>query len=159
MLVVMFVLLFSLVYTPGVKVEISAALADSGRGHQNHPQQRDGLSGTTYKSTELAQLRNAIENAPSNLGLSIQREPGGPADLEKQVNALLSIQLPKSDNWTSTDNPKIIVNVNLLGQIYYENKMVDETELKKAAGRLAQSASKESAELTMVLRADKGSEK
>jgi len=27
-LVVMFVLLFSLVYTPGVKVEISAALAD-----------------------------------------------------------------------------------------------------------------------------------
>jgi len=63
--------------------------------------------------------------------------------LEKQVNALLSIQLPKSDNWTSTDNPKIIVNVNLLGQNLLRKQNGDETEfLKKAAGRLAQSGFK-----------------
>jgi biopolymer transport protein ExbD len=156
MLVVLFVLLFSLIYTPGVLVEASAAMADPEGVIQITRNKDVTFQGNAYKPAEFQELRHAIEQAPASLNLSITREPGASVDIENKVKSLLSIQLPKADHWTSTDTPKTIVEINLRGQLYYENQMVDENELKDRLTAWQQMASKESPDLTLVLRADKG---
>ena len=114
------------------------------------------FQGNTYKPAEFQELRNAIAQSPANTTLSVHREDGAPLDLESKVKSLIGIQLPKADHWTSTDTPKTIVAINLRGQMFYESKMVDEAELKTRLTAWQQTASRESADLTLVLLADKG---
>jgi biopolymer transport protein ExbD len=61
------------------------------------------------------------------------------------------IHLPVGEPLTVTDNPTVVVAVDSGGQCFFDNKPVEEAELKS---RL-QSASLQSKRMTMVLYADK----
>src|SRR4051812_45771126 len=76
MLVVLFVLLFSLVYTPGVMVEASAAIPDPDGVIMVTRNKEVIFQGNTYKSAEFAELRNAIAQAPASVTLSVRRQDG-----------------------------------------------------------------------------------
>jgi biopolymer transport protein ExbD len=157
-LLVIFILLGSLLYTPGVLVKFEGfAIPDA----QTITVTSDGVlfAGKTNTAAELEQLRAGdLKNAPGNQPFRLQVEPGADPRLVEQVRGLFQIQLPDGDNLTGTDNPTVIVAVNFRGQFFFENKLVEEVELKKDLRRRFQEASRSSKKLTLVLWADKAAE-
>jgi len=65
------------------------------------------------------------------------------------------IQLPDGDPLAVTDNPTVIVAVDSRGQCFFDNKPVQEAELKAVLKSRLRSAVLQSKKLTMVLWADK----
>jgi biopolymer transport protein ExbD len=65
------------------------------------------------------------------------------------------IELPDGDPLTVTDNPTVVVAVDSGGQCFFDNKPVEEAELKAELKSRLQSAPLDSKKLTMVLWADK----
>jgi biopolymer transport protein ExbD len=162
-LLVIFILLGSLLYTPGVLVKFEGSGAPDA---QTITVTSDGdivLAGKTNKATELDQLRAEVraedlKNATNSQPFRLQVEPGADPELVEQVRGLFQVQLPDGDNLTGTDNPTVIVAVNFRGQCFFENKPVQEQELKDELRRRLQEASRASKKLTMVLWADKAAE-
>jgi len=159
-LLVIFILLGSLLYTPGVLVKFEG----SGEPDTNTitiTSDNDIIfQGKTNKATELAQLREDLKNAQAQQPLRLQLERGADPVLAEQVRSLLQIELPASDivNLTGTDNPTIIVAVNFRGQCFFENRPIQEKELKAELRLRLQEAASASKSLTMVLSADKATE-
>jgi biopolymer transport protein ExbD len=85
-------------------------------------------------------------------------EPGADPKLVEQVRELFQVQLPEGDNLTGTDNPTVIVAVNFRGQCFFENRMVQERELREQLRQRCLEATRESKKLTLVLSADKAVE-
>ena len=65
------------------------------------------------------------------------------------------IQLPDGDYLTVTDNPRVVVAVDSHGQCFFDNKPVQDAELKAALKSQLQRAGNEAKKLTLVLYADK----
>jgi biopolymer transport protein ExbD len=65
------------------------------------------------------------------------------------------IQLPDGDPLAVTDNPTVIVAVDSRGQCFFDNKPVQEAELKAVLKSRLHSAVLQSKKLTIVLWADK----
>lgn len=157
-LLIIFVVLGSLLYTPGVLVE----LKDDGAITESTIVVKSNgtnivFAGKTYQTNELAQLRAEIQNLPPTELLTIFMEPGAPSKLRDQLNELLYIDPPKmTAGLVGTDNPVVIVAVNLRGQYFYENRMVQEPELRKLLQERLKEASQASKNLTLVLLQDNG---
>jgi biopolymer transport protein ExbD len=65
------------------------------------------------------------------------------------------IQLPDGNPLTVTDNPTVVVAVDSGGQCFFDNKPVEEAELRAVLKSRLESALLQSKKLTMVLWADK----
>jgi biopolymer transport protein ExbD len=160
-LLVIFMLLGSLLYTPGVLVKFADSTASDA--HTVIVTRRGDVifAGRTNKATELEQLRDEdLKNAPGNQPFRVRAEPGADPKLVEQVRGLFQLQLATNDivNLTGTDNPTVVVAVNFRGQCFFENRAVQETELQAELHRRLLEASRTSKKLTMVLCADKATE-
>jgi len=155
-LLVIFLLLGSLVYTPGVLVKFDGSSTVSTNIITIS---RDGdiiFAGKTNKASDLPQLRaEDFKNAPGSNPFCIQAAPGADPKLVEQVRGLFQIQLPDGEKLAGTDNPTVVVAVNFRGQCFFENKAVQESELKAELRRRLLEAGHNSKELTLVLWADK----
>jgi biopolymer transport protein ExbD len=160
-LLVIFMLLGSLLYTPGVLVQFDGFGAPDA---QTITVTRHGevvFAGKTNQATELEQLRAGdLKNAPWGQPLRLQVEPGADPKLVEQVRGLFQLQLPTNDivNLTGTDNPTVVVAVNFRGQCFFENRPVQDQELKEELRKRLLEATRASKKLTMVLWADKAAE-
>jgi biopolymer transport protein ExbD len=70
----------------------------------------------------------------------------------------VTIKLPEGGNWPGTDNPTVVVAVDSGGQCFFENRAVQEKELRAALQSRVQHMPRQSRNLTMVLWADKAVE-
>ncbi len=159
-LLVIFMLLGSVLYTPGVLVNFDSSDVPGTNIITITSGNEIVFGGKTNKATDLAQMRDDLKNAPGLEPFRLQVERGADPRLAEQVRALFQVQLPTNDivNLTGTDNPTVIVAVNFRGQCFFENRPVQEAELKAELRLRAQEASRASKKLTMVLWADKAAE-
>ncbi len=151
-LLVIFMQLNSLLYTPGVLV------------HLNNPAVhilKDGRIqfGTNFfTADQTARLRAAFLNSPAGPP-DLQVDPATPpkvaARATNAVNQSFLIHPPAArGNPIGTDNPTVMVRVNFLGQYIYDNQIVGEQELKAGLSRALQAAARQSRELTLTVAAD-----
>jgi biopolymer transport protein ExbD len=160
-LLVIFMLLASQLYTPGVLVKFDSTAAPDTNTITVTSSGEIIFAGKTNQATELEQLRAGdLKNAPGNQPFRLRVEPGADPRLVEQVRGLFQVQLPANDikNLTGTDNPTVIVAVNFRGQCFFENRPVPEEELKTELRLRLLEASRASKKLTMVLWADKATE-
>jgi len=160
-LLVIFMLLASLLYTPGVLVKFDGSAAPDAQTITVTSDNTIVFAGKTNQATELEQLRAGdLKNAPGNPPLRLLVEPGADPKLVEQVRGLFQVRLPDGDigNLTGTGNPTVIVAVNFRGQCFFENRPVAEGELKAELRLRWQEAARASKKLTMVLWADKATE-
>jgi biopolymer transport protein ExbD len=154
MLLLLFMLLGSLVYTPGVLVALGPTTTTITISSSNDV----AFAGKTYKPGELDQLRTDLKTAPGNEGFSVAMQPGADPSLARQVSNLFQITLPDGKNLTGTDDETVMVAVNFRGQCFYENRLVQDAELKAELGRRLKDAARDSKKLTLLLRMDKAAE-
>jgi biopolymer transport protein ExbD len=158
-LLVLFMLLSSLLYTPGVLVNFEGSAPPDARTITVTSDGQILFAGKTNQAADLEQLRaGELKNAPGNQPFRLQVEPGADPGLVEQVRGLFQVRLPDGDHLTGTDNPTVIVAVNFRGQCFFENRPVQEQELKDELRRRLQEASRASKKLTLVLWADKAAE-
>ncbi|HEV7926667.1 MAG TPA: hypothetical protein VGR14_15010 [Verrucomicrobiae bacterium] len=154
LLLMMFMLLSSLVYTPGV-------LVDLGHGTQTIFVTRSNtvaFAGKTYMPGELDQLRDDLKTWPRSAHFSVAPEAGANPDLARQVSNTFQITIPIGKNLTGTDNAKVVVAVNFRGQCIYENRLVGDAELEKELAGRAKAAARDGKSLTLILMSDKAAE-
>jgi biopolymer transport protein ExbD len=154
LLLMMFVLLSSLVYTPGVLIK----LGQKGQIITVTRTNSVAFAGQVYQPSELSQLRHDLKTWPSSTDFSVALEPGADSDLARQVSNQFQITLPVGKNLTGTDNPMVVVAVNFRGQCFYENRLVQDEELKTELARRVKSAARDGKSLDMILMLDKAAE-
>ena len=155
-LLLLFILLGALQYTPGVLVELKDPKPTDGQVISVSRVGIISFADKTYQAGELDQLRSDIANSPSHQPLVLKREPGASGALCDQLTEMLQIRPPTADGFLGTDNPVAIVAVNLRGQFFYENQLVNEDQLRTHLKNRLAEASRESKNLTLVLLEDKG---
>ena len=144
-------LLGSLVYTPGVLVNLGQTLTVTSTNYVV-------FAGKTYKPAEFDLLRADLKSAPGNAPFSAAVEPGADPTIARQVSNLFQIKLPDGQHLTGTDNATVVVAVNFRGQCFYENRPVQDAELKTELARRLRLAARDSRKLTLVLQLDKAAE-
>jgi biopolymer transport protein ExbD len=154
-LLLIFMQLGSLLYTPGVLVHLNnpaaiIRIAADGRLH---------FGTNFYTEAETNLLRTALAKSAAGPPFDLRADPDTPpktaARASNTVNSIFQIQLPGGPrNLIGTDNPIVMVAVNFLGQYIYDNKIVEERELKAGLRERLQEAASESKELTLTIAAD-----
>lgn len=160
-LLVLFMLLGSMLYTPGVLVKFDGAGAPDGRTLTVTRNNEIIFDEKTNTEADLEQLRaNDLKHAPGDGPFTLQVEPGANSKLVDKVRGLFQVRLPDGDirDLTGTDNPTVIVSVNFRGQCFFENKLVQDGELRTELRMRLQDAARAQKKLTMVLSADKATE-
>jgi biopolymer transport protein ExbD len=150
-LLMMFMLLSSLVYTPGVLVKLGQTITVTRTNSIV-------FADKTYKPVELAQLRTDLKVWPAGAGFSVAQEPGADPDLARQVSNLFQIKLPVGKNLTGTDNATVEVAVDFRGLCFYENRLVQDAQLKTELASRVKLAARDGKNLTMILMLDKAAE-
>ena len=155
-LLLMFILLTSLLYTPGALVQLAraanapAATIEVARNGQVY------FEGATY--TNLEALRADVKQAPAG-AVSLLVRPGANPKVVEEVRDWFRVTPPLTGSGgAGTDNPTAVVAVNFRGQCFYENRMVEEKELVAALQKRLQEAAQQSKRLTLVLWVDKTAE-
>jgi biopolymer transport protein ExbD len=147
-LLLIFILLGNLLYTPGVLVEIGTdALITVAR---NSVQFR----GQTYTNLDnLDELRQDLSaTQATGQPVRIKIAPGGSSRVAERIKNMLLIEPPSveprlASEMLGTTNPVALVAVNLRGQFFFENQLLNETQL---VGQLRK-RQKEATNLTLVL--------
>jgi len=155
-----FFLLASLLYTPGVLIDLgNASSTISSKPVIVTRTNAVSFDGKIYKTTnELQQLRIDLKNVPAMEPIILKSEPGASQKLISEVRGMIRIELPVAENLPGTDNPTVVVAVNLRGQFFYDNQIIDEPHLKTELKNRLQEAGRNSQNLTLVLLADKAVE-
>jgi biopolymer transport protein ExbD len=151
MLLMMFMLLSSLVYTPGVLVALGQPITVTKTNSVV-------FAGKTYAPGDLDQLRIDLKNWPDKTGFSVVMDSGADPGLGRQVSNLFQIAMPDGKNLIGTDNATVMVAVNFRGQCFYENQPVQYAELLAKLAERQKIAVSEKKKLTMVLMADKATD-
>jgi biopolymer transport protein ExbD len=151
LLLMLFMLLGSLVYTPGVLVALGQTITVTSSNDI-------AFAGKNYKAGEMDQLRADLKTLPGSAAFSVKMEPGADPTLARQVSNLFQITLPEGKNLTGTDNATVVVAVNFRGQCFYENRMVQDAELKTELARRLKNAARDSKKLTLILRMDEAAD-
>jgi biopolymer transport protein ExbD len=151
LLLMMFMLLSSLVYTPGVLMELGQPITVTKSNSV-------AFAGKTYKGTELGQLRTELKTWPGTTGFSVALDPGADPALARQVSNLFQIMLPDDKNLAGTENAKVVVAVNFRGQCFFENRLVPDAELKTELAERVKIAARDAKSLTLILMLDKAAE-
>jgi len=146
-----FMLLGSLVYTPGVLVDLGQPIIVTSSNYV-------AFAGNIYKPGELDQLRTDLKNSPGNGEFKVTVQPGADPGLGEKVSNLFQITLPDGMNLAGTDNATLVVAVNFRGQCFYENRLVQDAELRGEFTRRLKLAARDARKLTLVLLMDKATE-
>lgn len=154
-LLLIFMQLNSLLYTPGVLVHLHNPAATIHIRKDGRIQ--FGTNFFTEAQTGL--LRAALLNSPAGPPFDLQVDPATPpkaaARASNAVNQIFLIHPPAArGNLIGTDNPTVMVRVNFLGQYIYDNDVVGEQELKAGLTKALQAAARQSKELTLTVAAD-----
>jgi biopolymer transport protein ExbD len=156
-LLLIFIILGSLLYTPGVLVELKNGEAGTGAVITVKREGNVDFLGKTYRVEDFAQLRADIGNLSSSEALQLKMDPGASAKIGDQIRELLAVEAPSfAEGMVGTDNPVVIVAVNLRGQLFFENRLVQEQELETILKDHIQLAAQDSKNLTLVLLQDNG---
>ena len=155
-LLVIFVLLGSLLYTPGVLVQVgsNAAGVDITVTRSNLIQ----FAGKTYKPEEadLQQLRQDLGGIPVGHPARLGSEPGASSRVRNQIRDMLLIEPPIAEGMLGTTNPVALVAVNSRDQFFYENQLLTKAELSAQLLDRQKAEAGNAKHLTLVLLADKG---
>ncbi|HEY3862578.1 MAG TPA: hypothetical protein VGO59_11895 [Verrucomicrobiae bacterium] len=151
LLLMIFIMLGSLVYTPGVMVDAGPAITVTSSN-------LIAFAGKTYKPGEMDQLRIDLRAWPGNRDFAVKVQPGANPSLGQQVSNLFQITLPSGKDLAGTDNETAVVRVNFLGQCFFENRLVQDAELKHELARRLRLAERDSKQLTLVLMMDQAAE-
>ena len=152
-LLILFLLLTSLVYTPGALVRLSDAAAPPG----SQPLEVTASGAIIYRGaiyTNLAEARAALRQPPIG-PIRLQLDPSADARTVEETKSWFEVNLPTVKEMTGTDNPAVLVAVNFRGQCFFENRLMDEAELKTELKKRLQTARQEAADLTLTLMMDK----
>lgn len=154
-LLLIFMQLSSLLYTPGVLVKLQNPAATlhitaDGRIH---------FGTNFYTEAEGGRLRDALRSSPAGPPFDLQADTNTPAReaarLGEFVNGIFRIQPPGGPrNLIGTDHPTVLVAVNFLGQYFFDNQLVGERELKEKFRDCLQAAPPESKDLTLIVVGD-----
>jgi biopolymer transport protein ExbD len=156
MLLMLFMLLASLVYTPGVLIDLGPSGANATITITSSNEV--AFAGKNYKPGDLAQLRNDLRTVPGNQGIAVALEHGADPGLARQVSNLFQITLADGKNLTGTDDETVMVAVNFRGQYFYTNSLVQEAGLKSELSWRLKQAARDGRKLTLLLRIDKAAE-
>jgi biopolymer transport protein ExbD len=154
-LLILFVLLGNMLYTPGVLVQL-----DPGSKHTNSlvtvTKTNILYAGKTFKPNELDLLRAEFAKSTANEPIRLKIVPGAPPELRGQIQDLLRIDPPALGGMVGTDNEVIILAINMRSQYFFENQMVQLDALRNVLRQRLLKAWQSSKELTLVLLEDKG---
>jgi biopolymer transport protein ExbD len=147
LLLLIFLQLGSLLYTPGVLVEVG-----HGQPITVTPNNDILFDGKTYPAGDSNRLRSDLRAWSGDL--SVKLEPGADPKVAQALSNLFDITLPDGKNLAATEDATVVVAVNFRGQCFFENQPVQDAQLKaKLAARL-----KISRKLTLILWMDKAAE-
>lgn len=167
-LLVIFMLLASLVYTPGIPIQISGDAAT--KPAKVISINKDGaivFDNRTYPTNAMEQFRADLRTIPPHSTLVLKTLPNAPRELVEQIHDIArmlelkfqtagaGIELPVAQNFTGTTNPTVVVAINIAGQYFFENQIISKPQLKT---QLAAEAKQSRSPLTLVVLADKGVE-
>ncbi len=163
-LLLIFLVLASLVYTPGVPIRI-------GHGSQKEIAiTKEGeiiFENRTYATNMLEELRANLRKLPAQTVLVVSEAPEAPRESMTQIRDWAhsfnlgfetpgaAIRPPSIQNFASATGPTAVVVVNIAGHLFFENQLIEEQKLQ---ARLAELATRSSLPLTLVILADKGVE-
>lgn len=158
-LLVIFVLLGSLLYTPGVLMRFSEVPSTEAHTVTVTRDNKVIYNGVTNGVEDLDQLRNGdLKHTPVTDRFRLEVQPGADPKFVDKVRDLFAVQLPDGDSVAATENPTVIVAVNFRGQCFFENRPIAEKDLKVELRRSLERAAQSSQKLTLVLWADKATE-
>jgi biopolymer transport protein ExbD len=158
LLLVIFLLLSSLIYTPGVLVELGNGAQVSSATISITRAGEVVFDGKTNAPGELEQLRQDLKRSPHPPPYTLQIQPGAPAKLIEQVRALVQIDPPVGRSLVGTDNPHVMLAVNFRGQCFFDNQMVSDIQLRAKLKERVAAARRQSKELTLILWMDRATE-
>ena len=164
-LLLIFLLLASLIYTPGTPIQFSSSAPGDG------PKKiisvgKTGLvtfENQTYRTNALDSLRNNLKKLPPQTTLVISSQDA-PREIISKLRDMarvlglrvesdgIAIELPSVQNSIGTDGPTVVVAVNLTGQFFFENQLIAAPQLKS---RLTTLAKQFREPLTLIILADK----
>jgi biopolymer transport protein ExbD len=159
-LLVFFVLLAGLVYTPGVPIRLEPAPAGldavtavvhvTGTGTVL-------VADSVYRREDLPRLRQRLAKLPVGSTVRVVSADTAPPALADAVRELVEnagrIQLPSArGDLGGTTNRTVAVAVNFSGQFFYQNRLVGEDQLRIA---LSDAVGERSDPLTLVVLADR----
>jgi biopolymer transport protein ExbD len=113
----------------------------------------------SFADAQTNLLRETLRNSPAGPPFYLRVDPAAPQKLAARatevVNSIFLVHPPPGpQNLIGTDNPTVIVAVNFLGQYIFDNKIVDERELKAGLTNRLQAAARQSKELTLTVAGD-----
>jgi biopolymer transport protein ExbD len=152
LLLIIFMLLGSMLYTPGVLVKVGHGQPITVMGNNDIV-----FDGKTYPSGDLDPLRSYLRAWPGDLSVKVER--GADPKIAQEVSNLFEITLPDGKkSLVGTDNATVVVAVNFRGQCFFENRPVQDAELTNELTRRLKIAARNSQKLTLILRMDKAAE-
>lgn len=169
-LLLIFILLSSLVYTPGIPFVLDDELTISSTERRSLTISRNGdivFNGRTNRIGDLSRLRSDFGELPPHSTVVVQADPEAPRQVIVEVRNVardlpirletssVPIVLPQADAVIGTPNPTVTVAVNLGGQFFYENRVISPADLQK---RLSELVSKTVQPLTLLVIADESVE-
>jgi biopolymer transport protein ExbD len=164
-LLVIFMLLFSLVYTPGIPIQLPSKNAAQPEKIEISHSGEVIFQNKAYDTNALGELRNVLKALPPKTELWVEGEPNRARLAELQKIAKTSdLQLriagagvvpPKSSILATATGPTVVVAVNLAGQYFFENQVIEPAQLKL---RLAEAVKKFPQPITLIVLADKAVE-
>ena len=135
-LLVIFMQLSSLLYTPGVLIQLQNTklsknpAATTISASSGWPGAFSAPMFLPRKPDRCSAMRRKASAVWPPSGLAV--ETAAPKKLVEKVNALFAIELADgSTNLFGTANPKVVVAVNYLGQYSYDNRLIGADDLKK----------------------------
>ncbi len=166
-LLVIFVLLAALVYTPGVPIQLSSANPNAGVTRKNLLIKAQGeiiFEKQIYKTNSMEQLRTELKALAPPATIVVAEDKGAPRNVLIEVREMArglrlgfevsgaAIELPPAQNFVGAAGATAVVNVNIAGQFFFENQLIGEQRLKM---RLAELARQSRLPLTLIVLADK----
>lgn len=169
-LLLIFILLSSLIYTPGIPVALDNELTMTGTERRTLTISRSGdiiFNERTNRIADLEQLRNDFKTMPPHSVVVVHADAESPRQVAVEVrNAArglpitletpsVPIVLPPANAVIGTPNPTVSVAVNLGGQYFYENRIISGPALQN---RLSNLVVRTSQPLTLLVIADESVE-
>lgn len=169
-LLLIFILLSSLIYTPGIPFQLDNEVNVSGTERRAIFVSSKGdiiYNGQTNSINDLEFLRSELMKLPPQSILVLSADQAAPrqviVEVRNQVKGLpitldtssVPIVLPVADSVIGTPNPTVAVAVNMGGQFFYENRIISGDELQK---KLSNIAAKTAQPLTLLVMADESVE-
>ena len=169
-LLLIFILLASLVYTPGIPIRLSSANPNTGATRTNLLLKAQGeilFGKRIYKTNSMEQLRAELKNLDLPATLVVEADKGAPRNVLTEVRDMArglglgfevsgaTIELPSAQNFVGVAGATVVVAVNLAGQFFFDNQLISEPQLNS---RLAERVRQSRLPLTLVVVADKAVE-